>query len=66
MEMVAMVDDAKSGESFMGMTVGSPDQIEHLTYDSIIITAIASRNLIHAKLIEQGITESKIVPIDIR
>lgn len=65
MEMVAMVDDAKSGKSFLGMTVESPDQIDHMTYDSIIITAIASRNLIYSKLIEQGITESKIVPIDI-
>lgn len=66
MKMVAMVDDTKCGERFMGMTVESPEQIEHLAYDSIIITAITSRNLIHAKLIEQGIPESKIVPIDIR
>ncbi len=66
MKMVAMVDDAKSGEQFMGITVESPERIEQLAYDSIIITAIASRNLIHAKLIEQRIPESKIVPIDIR
>lgn len=66
MKMVAMVDDAKSGERFMGMTVESPDKIVQLAYDSIIITAIASRNLIHAKLIEHGIPESRIVPIDIR
>ncbi len=66
MKMVAMVDDAKMGERFMGMTVESPAQIQHLAYDAIIITAIASRTLIHTKLLDQGIPKSKIVTIDIR
>jgi len=66
MKMVAMVDDVKAGEQFMGMPVESPAQVKQLCYDSIIITAIASRKLILTKLIEQGIPGSKIVPIDIR
>ena len=66
MKMVAMVDDAKVGEPFMGITVESPEKIEQLAYDSIIITAIASRNLIQTKLIDQGIPNSRIIPIDIR
>ena len=66
MKMVTMVDDAKMGERFMEMTVESPAQIQHLDYDAIIITAIASRTLIHTKLLDQGIPKSKIVTIDIR
>jgi len=66
MKMVAMVDDEKASEQFMGVPVESPAQIKQLRYDAIIITAIASRKLIRIKLIEQGIPGSKIVPIDIR
>jgi len=65
MKMVAMVDDVKAGEQFMGMPVESPAQVTQLLYDSIIITAIASRKRIRTKLIEQGIPGSRIVPIDI-
>ena len=59
MKMVAMLDDAKVGERFMEMTVESPEQIKHLAYDAIIITAISSRTLIHTKLSIRGFQNPK-------
>ena len=65
MEMIAMVDDIKKGERFMGFSVDSPRRINFLSYDRIIITAIRSRVVIHDKLQAQGVPAEKIVTIDI-
>jgi DNA-binding MarR family transcriptional regulator len=65
MEMVAMVDDFKKGERFMGFNVDSPRRINFLVYDRIIVTAISSRVVIHDKLHAQGVPADKIVTIDI-
>lgn len=62
--MVAMVDDNKPGQNFMGHTVVDPSRIPTLSFDRIIITAISSRNIIRDKLINQGISSKKIVILD--
>lgn len=62
--MVAMVDDNKPGQQFMGHTVMDPSRIPGLSFDRIIITAISSRNIVRDKLIEQGISANKIVILD--
>ena len=62
--MVAMVDDHKPGQQFMGNTVIEPSRIKTLSFDRVIITAISSRKIIKDKLIQQGVLTEKIVILD--
>ena len=62
--MVAMVDDNKPGQQFMGNIVVDPSRLKHLSFDRVIITAISSRKIIKDKLIEKGVSAEKIVILD--
>jgi len=62
--MVAMVDDNKPGQQFMGNIVVDPSRLKHLSFDRVIITAIGSRKIIKEKLIQQGVLAEKIVILD--
>lgn len=50
LDLVAVVDDFKAGEIFLGVTVVSPPVLKQIEYDRIIITSICSKNAIFENL----------------
>jgi hypothetical protein len=60
LELVAIVDDFKSAERFLGRTVMHPSILTQLKYDTIIVTSISSRDDIYDNLVKLNIPEEKI------
>jgi DNA-binding MarR family transcriptional regulator len=60
LELVGVVDDFKSGEKFLGLTIMPPSILRRLKYDKIIVTSIDSRDAICDNLIKLNIPETKI------
>ena len=60
LELVAIVDDFKSAERFLGRTVMHPSILTRLEYDTIIVTSISSRDDIYDNLVKLSIPEEKI------
>lgn len=60
LELVGVVDDFKSGEKFIGLTIRPPSILTRLKYDKIIVTSINSRVAICDNLVKLNIPESKI------
>jgi DNA-binding MarR family transcriptional regulator len=62
-EMVAVVDMLKAGEQFLGYLVLDPVDLNSLSFDRILITAIESREIILDDIIEKKVPFNKIVMI---
>ena len=62
-QLVAIVDDAKSGSRFMKIPVTDPSRLESLECDRILITAINSRNAILQKILQRGIPAEAVIEI---
>jgi len=60
LELVGIVDDFKSGEKFLGLTILHPSILARLKYDKIIVTSISSKDAIYDNLIKLNIPKSKI------
>lgn len=60
LELVGIVDDFKSGEKFLGLTIMHPSILRRLKYDKIIVTSISSKDAIYDNLIKLNIPKSKI------
>jgi DNA-binding MarR family transcriptional regulator len=60
LELVGIVDDFKSGERFLGMTILDPFTLTRLEYDKIIVTSISSKDDIYENLVKLNIPEVKI------
>ncbi len=60
LELAAIVDDFKSGERFLGLTVMRPSILTRLEYDKIIVTSIRSRDDIYENLVKLNIPMRKI------
>ena len=60
LELVGIVDDFKSGEKFLGLTILHPSILARLKYDKIIVTSISSKDAIYDNLIKLSIPKSKI------
>jgi DNA-binding MarR family transcriptional regulator len=60
LELVGVVDDFKSGEKFLGLTIMPPSMLTRLKYDKIIVLYIDSKDAIYDKLIKLKIPETKI------
>jgi DNA-binding MarR family transcriptional regulator len=60
LELVGVVDDFKSGEKFLGLTIMPPSILTRLKCDKIIVTSIDSRVAICDNLVKLNIPESKI------
>jgi DNA-binding MarR family transcriptional regulator len=60
LELVGIVDDYKSGERFLGMTVAHPSTLQGLEYDRIIVTSISSRDNIYDNLVKLDIPDTQI------
>ena len=62
-DLVAIVDDVKQGDKFMGYRIEDPSQLDSKQFDKILITAMNSRELLIEKLSNNGISLDKIVQI---
>jgi hypothetical protein len=60
-QMVAIVDDKKIGEEFLGNVVKKPAMLNSVSYDKILITPTISKDLVLEKILKQGIPRSKLV-----
>ncbi|OPX41374.1 MAG: MarR family transcriptional regulator [Deltaproteobacteria bacterium] len=63
-EMVAIVDDNKTGEKFLGDVVKNPSMLNSLSYDKILITPMFSKDIVLEKILKQGIPRSKLVMLE--
>ena len=61
LEMVAIVDDHKSGENFLGLTITHSSMLNSLDYDKIIVTSMQSNSAILEKLQALNLPQSKIL-----
>ena len=62
-ELVAVVDDEKKGNRFMGLTVADPGYMLSFSFDKILITSINSNELIFKRIVALGISNEVVVPI---
>ena len=60
-EMVAVVDDNRIGERYLGGVVRDPASLESLSFDTIFITAVVSREEVLETILEKGISRNKVV-----
>jgi DNA-binding MarR family transcriptional regulator len=60
LQLVGIVDDFKSGETFLGLKIMAPSVLKELEYDKIIVTSISSKDAIYENLIELNIPKSTI------
>ena len=61
MELVAVIDDLKTGNKFMGHKVLDAEHLDLTAYDRILITAVEEVEEIQQKLADAGATNGKIV-----
>jgi DNA-binding MarR family transcriptional regulator len=60
-KMIAIVDKEKSGKIFLGSEVTSPEMLDSLLFDRILITYMIEKNAVLEKLLKKGIPRNKIV-----
>ena len=60
LKLAAIVDDFKSGETFLGLTVMHPSILKQLECDKIIVTSIRSKEDIYENLADLNIPKGKI------
>jgi DNA-binding MarR family transcriptional regulator len=63
-QMLAVVDDNKIGEKFLGGVIKDPAALNSLSFDRILITSMISKENVLEKLLEQGIPRSKLVVLE--
>ena len=62
-ELMAVVDDLKAGNTFLGLTIQEPAQLAVLSFDRILVTAVNSRKRILDKIAARGISDHRITEI---
>jgi DNA-binding MarR family transcriptional regulator len=60
-ELVAVVDDRKIGEKFLGDVVQDAASLRELSFDRVLITAVGSREKILKRILEIGVSRSKLL-----
>ena len=60
LELVGIIDDFKSDETFLGFTIMSPSSLKPLQYDRIIVTSVSSKDAIYQNLIGLDIPETRV------
>ena len=63
-KMGGVVDEKKIGKIFFGSAVLSPDMLDSLSFDRIIITSINEDDTAIKKLLKKGISRNKIVVLE--
>lgn len=63
-KMVAIVDEEKAGNIFLGNVVKSPEILKSISFDRILITFIEKENSTLERLLDKEIARNKIVLIE--
>lgn len=63
LDLVAVVDDFKTGKNFFGKKVKSVESINDAAYDRIVVVALASKDKIYKKTRELGVAKEKLILI---
>ena len=61
MELIAVIDDSKAGEKFMGRLVKRSHEADSIAFERILITAVGKMDEIRQTLFEAGVSNDKIV-----
>jgi hypothetical protein len=62
--MVAVADDEKIGDKFLGNRVIGASMLDSLSFDRILISSLNSTDVVVDKILEKGISREKIVMIE--
>ena len=60
MELVAVIDDNKTGKIFMDFVIAASDYLTTISFDKIIITSMDDTEKILQSLLNKGISRSKV------
>ena len=63
-KMIAIVDEKKMGKIFLGNLVKSPDMLDSLSFDRILITFMSKKSHTLDELLERGIARKDIVILE--
>ena len=63
LDLVAVVDDFKTGKNFFGKKVKPAELIKDTAYDQVIVVALASKEKIYGKARKLGVAEEKLILI---
>jgi DNA-binding MarR family transcriptional regulator len=63
-KMIAIVDEKKMGKIFLGNLVKSPDMLDSLSFDRILITFMSKESHTLDELLERGIARKDIVILE--
>jgi len=61
--LVAVIDENRAGEKFLGLRVDSPERIENLNYDMILITNDSASEKLGSVLSKHGVVGDKVLLI---
>ena len=63
-QLVAVVDDNKAGDIFMDFVISSPNRLETISFDKILITSIKEPEKALEKILQKGISRSKVAMLE--
>ena len=63
-QLVAVVDDNKAGEIFMDFVISSPNRLEKISFDKILITSIKEPEKVLERILQKGISHSKVAMLE--
>ena len=63
-KLVGVVDDLKAGTQYLDFTVRSTSELKNLEFDSIILTALETKEHMVKKLVEKNIPQEKIIILE--
>ena len=63
-QLVAVVDDNKAGDIFMDFVISSPNRLETITFDKILISSINEPEKVLEKILQKGISRSKVAMLE--
>ena len=59
-QLVAVVDDNKAGDIFMDYVIASPNRLEKISFDKVLITSIKEPEKVLERILQKGISRSKV------
>lgn len=60
-ELVAVLDDTRYGENFLGHTVINPSQLDSISFDKILVTVIAPSDDLKTSILNKVMSAEKVI-----